>query len=153
MRSGFTALHRLNRDGAIDPVNLGKRSRKRFLGQSRRADNGEGRSTSQNDLCDFHSSLPVFEICAISPDGPDWFLRRKTRRYAPAEGGFDDLQGEDTPKFGLPHRDIAGFAIHTRRAGRAARGHGARPYAIELPALRPMSSPAKAKRSSIPERR
>src|SRR2546430_2799941 len=102
MRSGFTALHRLNRDGAIDPVNLGKRSRKRFLGQSRRADNGEGRSTSQNDLCDFHSSLPVFEICAISRNGPDWFLRRKTRRYAPAEGGFDDLQGEDTPNLGYP---------------------------------------------------
>ena len=47
--------------GAIDPVNFGNRSRKRLLGKSRRAD-GEGPSTSQNDLCDFHGSFPVAGI-------------------------------------------------------------------------------------------
>ena len=61
IRSDGTALGLLNRDGAIDPVNFGNRSGERLLGQSRRADDGEGRGTSQHDLCDFHGSLPVRE--------------------------------------------------------------------------------------------
>src|SRR5258708_34524983 len=58
IRSDGTALRLFNRDGAIDPVNLGNRSRKCFLGKSR-ANDGEGRSTSQNDPCDFHGRLPL----------------------------------------------------------------------------------------------
>jgi hypothetical protein len=38
IRSDGTALRLLNRDGTIHPVNFGNRSRKRLLGQSRRAD-------------------------------------------------------------------------------------------------------------------
>src|SRR3981081_928341 len=58
--SDRTALCLSNRDHAIDPVNSGNRSRKRLLGQGRRTDDGEGRSTSQNDLCGFHGSPPGF---------------------------------------------------------------------------------------------
>src|SRR6266851_4479130 len=58
VRSDGTALRLFNCDAAIDPVDFGYRSRQRLLGQSRRTDDGE-RSTSQNDLCDFHGSLPV----------------------------------------------------------------------------------------------
>src|SRR4029077_2818629 len=46
IRSDGTALRSLNRDDAIDPVNFGNCSRKRLLGESRRADDSQGRSTS-----------------------------------------------------------------------------------------------------------
>ena len=62
IRSDGTALRLLYGDGAIKPVKFGDRSRERLLGRSRRANDGEGRSASQNDLCDFHGSLPVLKV-------------------------------------------------------------------------------------------
>ena len=66
IRSGGTALRLFNRDGAIEPVYLSDCSRTGLLSKSRRADDGEGRSASQHDLCDVHGSLPVVAISAIS---------------------------------------------------------------------------------------
>lgn len=66
VRAGGAALRLSNRDGAIDPVDLGNRSRQRLLGQSRRADKGNGKSSSQNHLCDFHGGPSAFPA-GISP--------------------------------------------------------------------------------------
>ena len=58
IRAAGSALRLLNRDYAVDPVDLGNNSRLGLLGQSRRAER-EGRSSSQNDLCNFQGSLPA----------------------------------------------------------------------------------------------
>ena len=59
IRTTGPALRLLNCDDAIDPVNLGNNSGLGLLGQSRRADERERRSTSQNNFCDFQGSLPA----------------------------------------------------------------------------------------------
>jgi hypothetical protein len=77
IRSDGAVLRLPDRDAAIDPVNCCYRSGKRLLGQRRRTDDGEDRSTGQNDLRDFHGSLPVLEIMRDKPRWPDWFLQGK----------------------------------------------------------------------------
>ena len=55
------ALRLANGNRVIDPVNFRNRTVEHLFGQGRRSDDGEDASSSQNDLCDFHGGLPVFE--------------------------------------------------------------------------------------------
>jgi hypothetical protein len=69
IRSDGTALRLLNRNGAIGPVYFGNCSTQRLLGKSRRADDGEDSSASQNGRCDFHGSLRALDLSAINRGG------------------------------------------------------------------------------------